>query len=181
MKDAYCNSCGEKLDELHGYPRTCARCGVQIWANPIPVAVGLVPVRTPDGEALLAIRRGIPPGVGRLALIGGFVEEHESWQAGCARELREEANVIVDPAALRVIWVASSEPKPNRVLIFAVAEPIDAAALPPFVPNSETLERGLVFGPGGLDDDFVFSTHAEAARRYFASRGIARAHGFAPI
>ncbi|HEX4456150.1 MAG TPA: NUDIX domain-containing protein [Kofleriaceae bacterium] len=173
IKDAYCNFCGTKFPEPLAYPRTCPGCAAQIWANPIPVAVALVPV----GDGLLVIRRGIPPGVGKLALVGGFVEDHESWQVGCARELSEEANVAIDPASLRVLWVASTEPRPNRVLIFAVSDPI--ADLPPFASNSETQERGVIFGAGGLDADFAFPLHAEAARRYFATRGITRDHGFA--
>jgi ADP-ribose pyrophosphatase YjhB (NUDIX family) len=172
LKDAFCNFCGTKFSEPLAYPRTCASCGAQIWANPIPVAVALVPV----GDGLLVIRRAIPPGVGKLALVGGFVEDHESWQAGCARELSEEANVVIDPASLRVLWVASTEPRPNRVLIFAVSDAL--VDLPPFASNSETQERGVIFGPGGLDAHVAFPLHAEAARRYFATRGITREHGF---
>jgi ADP-ribose pyrophosphatase YjhB (NUDIX family) len=134
----------------------------------------LVPV---DG-GLLVVRRGIPPGVGKLALVGGFVEDHETWQVGCARELREEADVIVDPASVSMLWVTSTEPKPNRILMFAVTAPV--ATLPPFQPNSETQERGVIYGPGGLDEEFAFSLHAEAARRYFAARGVTGPHAFAP-
>jgi len=174
IRDAFCSYCGTKFSEPLVYPRKCTACGQETWANPIPVAVALVPV----GAGLLAIRRGIPPGVGKLALVGGFIEAHESWQAGCARELVEEANVAIDPATLRELWVASSSPMPNRVLIFAVSEPVDA--LPPFQPNAETLERGVIFGPGGLDTDFAFSLHAEAAKRYFGTRGITGHHAFEP-
>jgi hypothetical protein len=39
-------------------------------------------------------------------------------------------------------------------------------------PNTEVSERGVVFGPDGLDEVFAFSLHAEAARRYFAGRGV---------
>ncbi len=153
---------------------------MQVWSNPIPVAVALVPVvgSAAGAGGLLVVRRGIPPGVGKLALVGGFVEDHETWQVGCAREVREETNVVVDPATITVLWVASSSPKPNRVLIFGVAAPVDA--LPPFQPNSETQERGVIFGPGGLDEDFAFSLHAEAARRYFAARGVTGHHRFSP-
>ena len=173
IRDAFCSFCGTKFPEPLVYPRTCAGCGQQIWANPIPVAVALVPV----GDGLLVIRRGIPPGVGKLALVGGFIEAHESWQVACARELVEEANVTIDPASLHVHWVASSEPVPNRVLIFAVSAPL--TELPPFQGNAETLERGVIHGPGGLDTDVAFSTHVLAARRYFASRGITGHHAFA--
>ncbi|MFT3698925.1 MAG: NUDIX domain-containing protein [Kofleriaceae bacterium] len=171
--NTFCNRCGTKFPEGDGYPKTCPNCGNQVWANPIPVAVALVPV----GAGILAVRRGIPPGVGKLALVGGFIEEHESWQVGCAREVREETAVIVDPAKIQFHWLTSSEPKPNRILIFAVTEPVDT--LPPFVPNAETQERGVIFGPGGLDEDFCFSTHIEAAKRYFAARGITGHHAFA--
>jgi len=171
-RDAYCNSCGTKL-ATDGYPKKCPSCALEIWANPIPVAVALVPV----GTGLLVVRRGIPPGVGKLALVGGFVEEHETWQVGMARELREEANVQIDPATISLLWVASSAPKPNRVLIFGVTAPVDT--LPPFQPNTETQERGVIAGPGDIDDAFAFSLHAEAARRYFATRGATGAHAFA--
>jgi ADP-ribose pyrophosphatase YjhB (NUDIX family) len=136
--------------------------------------VGLVPV----GDGLLVVRRAIPPAIGKLGLVGGFIEEHESWQVACAREVREETGVIVDPASCRLHAVASSEPRPNRVLIFAVTEPV--SVLPPFTPNAETLERGVIVGPGGLDEDFAFTTHIAAARQYFAARGITGHHAFAP-
>jgi hypothetical protein len=36
----------------------------------------------------------------------------------------------------------------------------------------------VVYGPGGLEEVFAFSTHVEAARRYFAARGVAGPHDF---
>ena len=126
------------------------------------------------------MRRAIPPGVGKLALVGGFIEEHEAWQAAGAREVREETGVIVDPAALAPLGYASSEPRPNRVLLFSLAPPQPAHALPAFASDAEASERGVIFGPGGLDEVFAFSLHIEAARRYFADRGETSAHGFTP-
>lgn len=178
-RDTYCSFCGTKYGEPLAYPRTCTACNTQIWANPIPVCVALVPVVDTQGTGLLVIRRAIPPGIGKLALVGGFLEEHESWQQGCAREVREETGVVIDAAGLVPLWYASSEPRPNRVLLFAVAPAVDASALPPFSSDAESSERGIVFGPGGLDEVFAFSLHAAAARRYFAERGIERDHAFA--
>ena len=83
-RDTFCNYCGTRYAQTASYPRTCATCGAQVWSNPIPVAVALVPV----DDGLLVVRRAIPPGVGKLALVGGFVEDHEPWQAALARELR---------------------------------------------------------------------------------------------
>ncbi len=195
VRDAFCSYCGTKFAEPLVYPRTCAACGVQIWANPIPVAVALAPVEvdgggvSPAGSAaerrggsiagrigLLVIRRAIPPGIGKLALVGGFVEAHESWQHGMARELLEETSVAIAAPQFAPLWFASSEPKPDRVLLFGVAPPV--RELPTFEPDDEVSERGLVFGPDGLDEVFAFSLHAEAARRFFAARQITGAHAF---
>ncbi len=165
-RDTFCSYCGTRFERAAGYPRTCRECGAQIWANPIPVAVALVPVIVEARTGLLVVRRAIPP-VGKLALVGGFVEEHEPWQVGAARELREEVGVEIDPSTLLPLWYASSEPRPNRVLLFAVAPPIEASALGAFAANTEASERGVVFGCGDGDDTLAFPLHVEAARRYF--------------
>lgn len=179
-RDSFCSYCGTQFPDLASYPRTCAHCGVTIWANPIPVSVVLAQITDGARTGLLVIRRAIPPGVGKLALVGGFLEDHETWQVGGAREVREETGVVVDPAALTPLWFTSTEPKPNRVLLFSIAPAQPIASLPAFAADGETSERGVIFGPGGLDDVFAFSLHVEAARRYFAARGEAGAHGFAP-
>ena len=181
VRDTFCSFCGTKYADASRYPRSCESCKTPVWANPIPVCVVLVQIIDGDRTGLLTIRRAIPPGIGKLALVGGFLEEHESWHTGAAREVREETGVEIDAAALTTLWWASSSPKPNRVLLFSLAGKIQASALPTFEGDSETSERGVVFGPDGLDDVFAFSLHAEAARRYFAERGIKGAHDFKPL
>lgn len=175
---AFCHFCGTKFADTTRYPRTCSGCKAQIWANPIPVAVVLVPIVDGARTGLLVVRRAIPPQIGKLALVGGFLEEHESWQHGGAREVREETGVVVEPSALEPHWFASSDPRPNRVMLFSVAPPQPRSALPPFTHDAEASERGLIFGPGGLDEVFAFPTHIDAARRYFSARGVDAAHGF---
>jgi ADP-ribose pyrophosphatase YjhB (NUDIX family) len=178
VRDTFCSFCGTRYPEPLVYPRTCTGCSTMVWANPIPVCVVLVPVVDGDRTGLLTIRRAIPPAIGKLALVGGFLEEHESWQVGGAREVLEETRVVVDPATLEPMWWASSEPRPNRVMLFSVAPPQPLAALPAFSPDSEASERGLIYGPDGLAEVFAFSTHVEAARRYFAHRKISGPHDF---
>lgn len=148
------------------------------WANPAPVAVVLVPIEVGERTGLLVIRRGIEPRIGRLAIVGGFVDAAETWQAAGAREVREETGVAIDAADLEPLWFTSTEPRPNRVLLFAAAAPIAAGSLPRFEATDETTERGAVFGPGGLDEVFAFPLHAEAARRWFAARGATGAHDY---
>jgi ADP-ribose pyrophosphatase YjhB (NUDIX family) len=178
QRDTFCSYCGTRYADPRAYPRACAGCSTQIWANPIPVCVVLVQVTEGGRTGLLVVRRAIPPQIGKLALVGGFLEEHESWQTGGAREVREETGVTVEPEALVPMWYASSSPKPNRLLLFSIAPPQPASGLPPFAADTEASERGLVYGPDGLEDVFAFSLHVEAARRYFSERGVNGPHGF---
>lgn len=178
IRDAFCSYCGTKFAAPLAYPRTCAGCGTTIWANPIPVCVVLVPVVDGPATGLLVVRRAIEPQLGKLGIVGGFLEDHETWREGGVREIREETGVIVDPATLETMWFASSEPRPNRLLLFSVAAPIPVSALPPFHEDAETSERGLVFGPDGLEEEFAFSTHIEAARKYFHQRQVTGPHAF---
>lgn len=171
-RDTFCSFCGTAYEAPLTYPRRCAKCQVSVWSNPLPVSVVLLPVAHALGEGLLVVRRSIEPKKGLLALTGGFLEDHETWQQGGVREVREETLVLVEPSSLTPFWFTSTEPKPNRVLLFSVARGIEAAAMPAFVPSSETSERGLVFGPEGLETLFAFGLHVEAVRRYFSARGV---------
>lgn len=180
-KDSFCSCCGAAFPEPLVYPRTCPACKTTVWANPIPVSVVLVPVRDGGRTGLLVVRRGIEPGRGRLALVGGFLEAHETWAEGGARELREETGAIVDARTLVPFWFTSTAPRPDRVLLFSRAEPVERSAIAPFSPNHETLERGLVFGPRGLEGEWAFPLHVEAARRFFAEIGVDGEAAFAPV
>ena len=178
LRDSFCSFCGTAYPAPLKYPRTCPKCQTQVWSNPIPVSVVLLPVRHSSGEGLLVVRRSIEPKKGLLALTGGFLEDHETWQQGGAREVREETGVVIDPAGLSSFWFTSTEPKPNRVLLFSVSRPIELSALPAFLPSNETSERGLVFGPEGLEALFAFGLHTEAVRRFFAASGITGPHRY---
>jgi NADH pyrophosphatase NudC (nudix superfamily) len=178
QRDTFCSFCGVKYPEPLAYPRTCSGCSTQVWANPIPVCVVLAQITDGGRTGLLVVRRAIPPQIGKLALVGGFLEEHESWQTGGAREVREETGVVVEAGTLQPMWYASSSPKPNLLLLFSIAPPQPASAMPRFAADTEASERGVVFGPDGLEDVFAFPLHVEAARKYFAERGVQGPHGF---
>ncbi len=183
VKDSFCSFCGTAYSAPLAYPRTCANaaCAVTIWSNPIPVAVVLAPIDHGGRTGLLVIRRAIEPRRGLLALVGGFAEDHETIEQATAREVREEAGVTIDAMKLEPFWFTSTDPKPNRILLFSVAPVADARSLPPLPPNHEVSERGAVFGPDGLGDVFAFPLHMRAAERWFASRGIRGAHAFTAL
>ena len=178
LRDSFCSYCGAAFAPPLKYPRTCAQCHTQLWSNPIPVCVVLVPVRHPSGEGLLVVRRSIEPKQGLLALTGGFLEDHETWQQGGAREVREETGLVIDFTTLSCFWFTSTAPRPNRVLLFSVVRPIELWVMPPFVPSNETSERGLIFGPDGLESLFAFDVHTAAVQRYFAESGVTGPHRY---
>lgn len=180
-RDTFCSFCGTRFAEPLRYPRTCAHCSQTIWSNPLPVSVVLQPVKHDGSDGLLVIRRNIEPKKGLLALTGGFLEDHETWQAGGAREVREETGLQLEPSSLSAFWFTSTAPLPNRVLLFSVGTAIDSSTLPPFTPSHETAERGLIFGAGGLESVFAFPLHLEAIRRYFDERGSSGQHRYLPL
>src|SRR5690242_8197065 len=123
-KNAHCSYCGHAFAEDHAWPRTCLPCGNISYRNPLPVAVALVQV---DG-GLLCIRRTIEPKKGELALPGGFLEVGETWQEGCARELREETGVIVSPDEVQLFRVYSNPE--GFLLVFGMTAPRRLVDLP---------------------------------------------------
>ena len=73
-----------------------------------PIA-GAAPVSEPaaggggpgaGGWGLLVVRRGITPGLGELALPGGYIGMGETWQEAGAREVWEETGLRLDPAEI---------------------------------------------------------------------------------
>lgn len=158
IKDSYCSFCGSLFGADLGWPRTCAGCTEISYVNPLPVAVTLLPV---DG-GLLVVRRTIEPRSGSLALPGGFIDLGETWREAAARELVEEAGVQVDPATLRLFDVASS---PGFLLVFALAPPTTASALPPSAPTDETSGWELIDQPVEL----AFPLQTAAIEEYFAA------------
>jgi hypothetical protein len=86
--------------------------------------------------------------------------------------------VIIDEDLEQLVW-RSSRPRPNRLLLFAVSKAVDVSAFPAWQADAETQERGVIFGPDGLDEEFAFDLHVEAARKYFATNGVTGAHAFA--
>jgi ADP-ribose pyrophosphatase YjhB (NUDIX family) len=158
-KDSCCSYCGRPFDHLP-WPRTCPGCGEVSYQNPIPVAVVLLPV----DEGLLAIRRSIEPGKGKLALPGGYIGLGETWQEAGAREVREETLLEVDPGEIDDFLVRST-PDRRLVIVFGLSRRRRLSReLAPFRATDETAERVVIAGPVEL----AFGLHTEAVARWFA-------------
>jgi ADP-ribose pyrophosphatase YjhB (NUDIX family) len=163
QKNSYCSYCGEAFGASHPWPRTCVRCECISYLNPIPVVVTVLPV----DDGVLCVRRSIPPGVGKLALPGGFLDVGETWQQGAARELYEETGIKIDPGEIAELRVLSPPPPESLVLIFGRAQARTAGELPAFVANSETSELVILRGP----EELAFPLHTQVLREFFAGRG----------
>jgi ADP-ribose pyrophosphatase YjhB (NUDIX family) len=161
-KNAHCSYCGQVFAESQFWPRLCGSCGSTSYLNPLPVAVALLPV---DG-GILCVRRTIEPGRGKLALPGGFLEVGETWQEGCARELREETGVAIDPGEVG-LFRAYSVPGEGLLLLFGLARARRAAELPAFLANEEVSEMLVLPGPAEL----AFPLHTRVLGEFFAQRG----------
>ena len=129
-----------------------------MFKNPVPVAVCLQPV---DGK-LLAIRRGIEPRKGFMALPGGYVNSGETWQQACCRELLEETGVSCNPNELKLFSVESAIDS-NRILIFGLAPSIEVNHLNFKFNNGETQEIALIEQGAEL----AFPLHTLVIKKFF--------------
>ena len=131
------------------------------FVNPLPVAVIVLPV----DDGVLAIRRGIEPGLGRLALPGGFMDLGETWERAAARELFEETGIRIAPVGIRHVLTVSPEDG-RLLLVFGEAPRVRSSDLAPFVATDETTERVVLEQPIEL----AFPTHTEVLAGWFARR-----------
>ncbi|MEW2476900.1 NUDIX domain-containing protein [Micromonospora gifhornensis] len=160
---SHCSYCGTAYPAEAGWPRLCANCGQTVWRNPLPVAVALLPVLTPDGIGVVAVRRAIEPARGLLALPGGFIEYGERWAQALVRELREETGLVADPDQVDLVAVQNA-PAGGTLLVFGElpARPIEE--LPASAPTAEATEWLVLTRPTEL----AFSTHTEVLAEFFA-------------
>ncbi|RBM07277.1 NUDIX domain-containing protein [Streptomyces sp. PT12] len=157
----HCPYCGTGYAVGAGWPRDCQGCGETHWANPLPVAVALLPVEGDGVRGLVVVRRDIEPCRGELALPGGYMELGETWEQAVVRELREETGLIADPAGVTLFDVRNGDRTLN---VFAVLPPRHPADLPPPVATEEATEWLVLTEPDAL----AFPTHTAAVTAWFA-------------
>lgn len=103
----------------------CARCGWIHYVNP-KVVVGAVAVWQ---DRLLLCRRAIEPRAGYWTIPAGYLEEHETPEAGAAREAMEEASADIAIDALLAVY---SVPRISQVqLIYRARLPRSEIAAGP--------------------------------------------------
>ncbi len=162
--EKYCAFCGKAFEEpLNHWPKFCD-CQQPTFRNPIPVVCTVLPVLTQQHAhpGVLLIRRAIQPCKGQLALPGGYMELDETWQQAAKRECMEETGIdctIVEDA----VFYMGSNPKLDRLLIFALAEPMHQSQLPETISNDEVSGYVLAHSPMAL----AFSVHEIVLNLFF--------------
>ncbi len=153
----YCEKCGNKLEN-----NKCNSCGFEKFFNSIPVAVAIIPVMDHGALKVLTVRRNIEPKKGHLALPGGF-QEIENIVDGLKREVQEECELSVEVDEKYNQLVLSSDPNPNRTLIFFVCKEINKDLINFNMINSETSEMCLI----NDKDSLAFPLHEKAVKWFF--------------
>jgi len=130
----YCPDCGGPLLRhwVGGEPRNhwyCQRCQAPQQQHPRVVVTAFISC----GDRLLWVQRAQPPQRGKWAIPGGFLEQGETLAEGAARELHEEAGILLPPQRL-LLYMAGSITFINQVYIgFRAA--VDADACRPGVES----------------------------------------------
>jgi NAD+ diphosphatase len=89
----FCANCGAPTEIREaGHVRSCPNCGAEHHPRTDPVVIMLV---LRGDEVLLGRQATWPPG--RYSALAGFVEPGESLEEAVAREVLEEAQVVVGP------------------------------------------------------------------------------------
>ncbi len=104
----YCPECGGPLlrHVVGGEPRNhwfCQRCQTPHHDYPRVVVTAFVA----SGKRLLWVQRGLQPQRGKWAIPGGFLEQGETLAEGAARELYEEAGILLPPERLQLYMTGS--------------------------------------------------------------------------
>jgi len=179
---SYCHFCGCKYigENAATWPRKCSWyvCSKTVWKNPLPVVVALIPVMPgtlsnpgpvifhpetfiPVNVGVLAVRRAIPPDVGKLALPSGYVDDLEDWREAAMRELEEETELSFKEDDLELFDVVASKNKKHTLIIFET-KPIFREEIS-FVMNDEVIEIVVVKDPTEL----VWDVHQLMTKRLF--------------
>lgn len=116
----HCANCGAPTAVIRaGWARRCGVCAAEHFPRTDPVVIMIAEHR---GRALLGRQAAWPPG--RFSALAGFVEPGESIEEAVAREIHEEAGVVVRD----VRYVASQPwPFPSQLMIACVAAAEDDA------------------------------------------------------
>lgn len=122
-RHGFCSACGQPSAAAEaGWKRVCPACKTEHFPRTDPVTIMLPAFKD---SALLGRQAAWPKG--RVSCLAGFLEPGESIEAGCAREVKEEAGLEV----VQVRYHSSQPwPFPSNLMIGLIAEVSNQDAAP---------------------------------------------------
>lgn len=163
-KDSFCSYCGVLFNTCV-YPKHCDNCMQYAWGNPIPVVIGLLPVKRNNNEyGLIIQQRNIDPGKGEWALPGGYVNHKEDWREAIVREVKEELNLVTESKEYQVTSVVSGKDNATLLVFCYYNGKIELEELSLFKPNDEVQAVDVMWHYGEL----AFPSHTKAVNDMIA-------------
>ena len=102
--------------EVHGIARrVCTECRQIHYADP-KIAVGVAVFRD---DRLLLVRRVMEPGRGRWTVPGGYLDIGEDPRAAAAREVAEEAAILVEVGEVLDVFTNPAEEGSTVFVLYA--------------------------------------------------------------
>lgn len=175
----YCSHCGSKvsLQAIAGDSRqrfVCIDCGKTHYQNPNVLVATYVCV----GDAILWIKRGTEPAIGKWAMPGGYMEHDETPEGSASRELLEETGIDVPAEKMILVSVSSILHMAQTHLVFrchldrqpesTITEeaieigwfndadlPWEDLAFPSIEPHVRQIYRWLISGNYGIRVGFI--------------------------
>lgn len=157
----HCVKCGTPHQETV-FPKKCPHCGTEMYENPIPVVVVLVPVK---GKGILIQKRAIEPKIGRYGLISGYLNPGENPEDGAKREALEECGVTLTSVKFLTFDYGAS--RKNLLMFFLSNEILEEDIN--FQPNSEVSEIKFV-NVDSANIKLGFISHTKYLKEYLEGK-----------
>jgi ADP-ribose pyrophosphatase YjhB (NUDIX family) len=136
-------------------------CQYVHWDNPKPVVLALI---ERDGKLVL-VRRKVNPAIGSWCLPGGFLEEGESAEEACVREVAEETHLVVKVD--RLLGTYSPCHSVNEIILVYSAVIVGGELAP-----GDDADKAEVFGKDELPDNIAFDQHRLIIADWFATHSV---------
>ncbi len=156
----YCPLCSKKLilKVVEGRKRkVCSSCGWVWYNNPLPSVVCFLK----KGNKVLLIKRGVEPGKGKWALPSGFMEQEETPEQACLRELEEETGIKGKIKKLIAVYTEFTTIYGNVLLIVYEVEYVKGELKP-----GEDAQEAKFFDLRALPE-IAFKSHEKIIREAF--------------
>lgn len=137
------------------------------YNSPSPVAVGLIQVQDGETIKILAIRRGISPKLGELALPGGFVDNMEETDDAVVREVLEETGLLTYKNDYSKIGKSKITHNNNLLEFYLNKNIYPKSIVNTLILNSEVLEFVLIDATTPL----AFPLHEDIVKAFY-SQGL---------